>query len=240
MHFGNVLAFDLTAQALSPKYKFTDIPKMVAWSIANAKPLKLEKSDFETKDDYVIRLKNVSIPGIDADGMVLVELPLVGMQVRKEYLAEQTNLRINVTLTTGTRFGGQIYAILGNKTLSKRQYTGTNAFGVKTLITAEKIESFGVAISKKAGSPLDRQTLTYSLNFEPAEAKEVFPFISVIVIGKPATPLVKQDTYYSSATINDPFEMSRIFKVIELANAQIWVINKSTGAVLWKDDYSLN
>lgn len=234
------MAFDLTAQAFPPKYKFTDIPKMLAWSIANAKSLKLEKSDFETKDDYVIRMKNVSIPGIDADGMALVELPFGGRQVHKEYLAEQTNLRIKVTLTKGTRLGQQIYAILGDKTFSKRQYAGTNAFGVKTLITAEKIESFGVAISKKAGSPLDRQTLTYSLNFEPAEAKEVFPHVSLIIIGKPATPLVKQDAYYSSATINDPFEMSRLFKVIELVNAQIWVINKSTGVVLWKDDYSLN
>lgn len=234
------LGLDLNVDAIPIKQKTTDVASAIAWSLANAKSRNLAKSEFETQQEYAARTAAVRLPGIDGDGMVMAMLPTNSAQLRKRYMAEDKTLFLELTLEKSSKFAGPAYLIIGDKTLSSRQYIGTNAFGVKKQIRAQEIESHGFAVTKtNAGYSDMARTIIFSVEMAPAEARAALPNIAIVAIGKPASPLVTLDVSYSSPTIDDPYDITRRFKMLELVGAQLWVVNKASGAVLQKDSVSL-
>jgi len=196
-----------------------------------------EKDEYETWEAYQVRIENrmskfdkqfyVSI-GLnsehivyDADSQRLNFNPkafgevrlaeFIDQAINRKYKANTGSEKYSIRESRGEKLG----IIVQRQDVDAFSFTGSNAFGAVTDVTAYKQESYGLFQEIKSDAALWEHVLDSNVNrsygaaivsiaLPPDEAKRLRTTMSAIVVIKPHSPFTFIDTDFKKATFNSP------------------------------------
>lgn len=241
--------FDKSQARLPPNYKGTDIISIFN-HIKNKVPL--EKSEFETTNEFLEKAKNLTSPEVYAIKIEKIGWGLGGGMEIKPYDADLQKYQILI------KPNFHIYARPGIITKeienSRKNYAATNGFGTQIQITNYLITQYGIVINnpkyfgENPKNPWNDRYISLEIPAQVEIARLLKNNIGVLIIckpeffqedprslrGKKTNGLIIEDMYAKKATHESPAEIF-IDKYLISAEAQeIWAYNIQTGEILQK------
>jgi hypothetical protein len=210
---------------------------------ARLKPLKLEKSKFESTTDYERRAKKsmddlMLAPGVKGSDLIALVVPPTVLQREMSYDADSRTATFGYD-RIAMAVGGLVVLDMSRpptftiNILSEQRtpFVGTNAFGAR--VSAERLNRKLCAVALANHTRDSIQTFSSAtVKMEPQAAKELTEAFGVLFIGRVAAPLYAHGFDARSATIDSPIQFHADADVIPLELVDIWYFNRRTGAVV--------
>jgi len=204
------------------------------------------KSEFETKEQYQKRLALANdsgqllfilpddlIPSIFTynaeDQMMKVDLD-PHISEHKVYKVEPPFDNFNPASESPQLH--KVYELdLKKRTIKSGKYIGSNAFGVKTVISYREYVSFGLTLDERGLLPTN-----YSWQIASTEAQQAKTFLRVALLCVQSVPSIYRDVYYHDPTISDRFEIGGEKYYLPVSIQQMWVFDSRSGKIIKKFD----
>jgi hypothetical protein len=112
---------------------------------------------------------------------------------------------------------------------SRREYVGTNGFGVRVNVTERRVTACGIAIANKTRLG-DYARVTIPL--EPEAARSLKENLGGILIGTVQKPYLAEISRYIEPSIQSPWEYWMKGDAVVIDLKDVWFFNRATGQVL--------
>lgn len=233
--------FDVSVETLPANFKGHNCAAIAS----KLKPLRIEKSEFESQADFEqrsARAATEATPGGGLSAESLLAFPLEDLAVEMRYNAEQKEASVFLH-EAWIGYAAVLHAVgmprrstvlnVQRVAETREPFVGSNAFGVK--VRAERIHRKVCAIGLPDFSP-NRLVIASHLTaqLEPDAAKALKENLGAVLIGRIAAPIYATAFKSAKATIDSPREVRVDADVIVIEPVELWYYNKKTGAVAGK------
>jgi len=116
--------------------------------------------------------------------------------------------------------------------VSSRQYDASNKFGVKTVVTSEEWNEFGLAFHEHG--ILSAEDPKFSWQMTAMEAKDVKPFLRLAVLCVQSQAHIYKDDSHGKPTIDRPLEFITNEAYLPVLAQQVWMFDSRSGRILKK------
>jgi hypothetical protein len=128
------------------------------------------------------------------------------------------------------RAAGKESLLVKRHLVNKRQYIGSNAFGVKTLITSETNNQFYIVMV--TGDAMDAVSGKYSWRMTTAEAKASKLLLRLLVLCKETEAPVYKEDDYGRPTTDYPFEHIWHNYYLPVSLTNVVVVDSRSGRIV--------
>jgi hypothetical protein len=197
------------------------------------------KSEFETTEQYEARLLQfasaskqdfVFLLGVGSDN---------GDAVSFEYDADSQTMTANMWgVLPWLRHGGpsakrpQLQVEVKDRLVGSRQYVGSNAYGVKRIVSVREHDKFGLALN--GDGVLSGRGPRFSWPMTIEEAKAAKPFLRAAVRCVQYAPTIYKDEGHAEPTIDSPYEFITHYYFLPVLVEQVWIFDVRSGKILKK------
>jgi hypothetical protein len=193
-----------------------------------------EKGEFETSDHY--KSKMDALRKANDKRFVFIK-----PSEDDEFIYDADRAVLHMNLQPGERIAGGDDLVpsfaLSTTTISRRSYMGSNAFGVKKLITASVYNQYWIAAGKDSGYEFSEATsgqntfdsLERDVPMDVSRAKLLKPYLRFAFYGRLADAHVFFDSRSTTATIESPYEHVTRYLTVLFTIDLIKVVDSRTG-----------
>jgi TonB family protein len=231
-------SFSLTDETLKKGQRGVDVEKLISAILKTRPPT---KSEFESKADFDLRMTKFSerkfLDDIGPGSRVAVLQSVTAFPV-DDYGQKTVNVQFDAEFEVMTvEMSHQLSCDLTLKRsiVPKRQYTATNGFGQKVVVT-EVAEAHTCLTFFKETDRVKFPELPPSIEFflSKKDAASAKPNLGVVVIGRLTQPFSEEERSHQRPTGTYPLEKNIVQRSIVLSVEDVWIINTATGVVLAK------
>ncbi|MEW6561908.1 MAG: hypothetical protein AB1400_01570 [Pseudomonadota bacterium] len=224
---------------------------------ALAKLPELKKDQFESQADYAARIDKIkdtiALPGGKTLGSRMAFVIDRGHYPPDEYNSEKKQMAASAALNyKSIRVPDEVSwnkaarwlngFIVQERTRKIGSYTGTNAFGAKTQVTKEQIDSvwlgfYGKDFRDRAGlgmsiAPLGDEGELFEI--DSSRAKGAVGNINLLVVCKIANPYIIAISEHDNPTISRPRDITTHLRSVFVDINEVWIYNAKNGEVYKK------
>lgn len=111
---------------------------------------------------------------------------------------------------------------------NKRTYRASNAYNASAIVKSTTYDVYQIEYDNDVD-------IDYKIPMSPIEAKEAKKWAEIVMIGKLKYPFIDYKEELHEATISDTDENLDRIHTIHLDLAEVWIVNKKTGKIYYKD-----
>jgi len=162
--------------------------------------------------------------------------------VEASYDADSQVLTVDVqplTYSVGRYDGSDDGFLLKRDSLGTQKYVGSNAFGVKRMISREDYAEYGVLLAandpvfiKDAFESFGRPRARFRIRMKPIEAAIVKTTVRAVLVCTVSDPKVFQNTTSDQPTISHPYETNALRQFMPVITRELILYNAITGQVI--------
>ena len=164
------------------------------------------KGEFETTDEYQSRQKALTAR--------CGQLSFLVPDAKFAYDADQAEMKVGVSMSQdilGDATSAWSTVDLSSKLVRNTSYSGTNAYGARTLIHSRTYFDHGIALTPESSNFFsfenDPKNAEPTFPMQGGEARLLKPFLRVLLVGKLAEARVYDVQRTNSATLDYPYEL---------------------------------
>jgi hypothetical protein len=219
--------FDSSVERLPPNYLGHSM--IDVWTELNKRSSNFKKGEYETSAAWAARLQKLQGQPLTGSLTMLSQFAFRAYDVEDVYDADAKTLRLS--LKSGEANYDQVYYdifLWRTKTWQAGSFIGSNAFGVKRRVRAEKEQAYFTAF--KAGW-LGSTGVHKIKEVSVEQAKLIRSQIGGLIVGKLREPYVGQRADRSEATLDDPVQRSSNNFYVFFQPQAVWFYNLQSGEV---------
>ena len=229
------VAVTVDGPSLGPKFSGHDINAEV--TAVRRSPASLPKSEFESTEQHQARV--AAYKGPKKLAFRLFNEVDRETNVEASYDADAEVLTVDVKPMSYWFDGHDADGfLLKRDVLGRQQYVGSNAFGVKKLITREDYAEYGVLLPADdlifIKDPFENSShprARFLIRMKPIDAAIVKTTLSVVLVCAVAEPKIFQDMNSDEPTISHPYETNAFRQFIPVTTRELILFNAVTGQI---------
>lgn len=201
--------------------------------------MNVAKSEFETTAAYKVRMNAMVGRVLDANSTFSSTLAFVEPPggIESEYVADAGHLDVTAQWETETQMidhDSYATSIVAERTLSRTVVAMSNAFGASVKGTRSQTYACTLAFINDGLWAERARTISARISMTAAEAKVAKANLALLYVGTLAAPYLHAYSEHTSATFDNPHEITWGGDSLVLNLAAVWVINRATGAIYEK------
>lgn len=232
------LQVSVDGPSIGPKFTGHDIKGEVA--AVKRSPASQPKSEFESTDQYQARV--AAYKGPEKMAFRLFNEVDGEANVEANYDADSQVLTIDIKPLTYSIDGHDASVdgfLLKRDSLGTQKYVGSNAFGVKKMITRQDYAEYGALLSaddpvfvKDAFESFGHPIARFRIQMKPMEAAIIKTALRAVLVCTVADPKVFHDTTSDEPTISHPYETNTLRQFMPVTTRELILYNDITGQVV--------